>query len=168
MKLWIDKRPFSWNMSYTIYEEDNTPSYKVMCEGSEKVSTITLMNANDMELGKVVQTRKFFSPRYEIFLGDELMANIVKSYEHKITRYVLKYRQWRVFGNILGWEYDIFDEQFLALHVGCEDPDFPDKYVIDGSYSNNDVPAILVVLGMEAANYYFTTKDFGGRNLSGK
>lgn len=154
MKLYFDKRPFSWDDSYTIYEETDRPAYQVIAESGKRINTITLQNANEMEIGKIVCKRNIFGRwSFKIFFDDNLIGTVEKKHEtFTVTRYQLYCNRWRVFGNIMGFEYDIFDGKYIVMHAGNDDEKYEDKYVIDTSYSNNERPAILVALAMEAAN----------------
>ena len=40
MKLYFDKRPFSWEADYTIYEETGHPAYQVVAAPEEKEYTV--------------------------------------------------------------------------------------------------------------------------------
>ena len=53
MKLYFDKRPFSWEADYTIYEETGHPAYQVVAAPEEKENVIRLFNQNGVELGRV-------------------------------------------------------------------------------------------------------------------
>lgn len=153
MKLYFDKRPFSFDDEYTIYEETGEAAYRVKAESGKKVNSISLRNRNDMEIGTVLCKKKSFGRyAFEIYLDTQLLGTVEKSYAHRITRYVLNVRRWKVYGNIMSFEYDIYDEQYLVVHAGNEDGAFPGKYVIDTSYSNNEQAALLVAFAMEAAN----------------
>lgn len=152
MKLLIDERPFSWDAHYDIYDESGDFTYRVVAEKDKKGGSITVTSRFGVEVGQIKKTRTLLKDKYEIFLSDELMGTVQKEFMYGITRYVLNYKQWRVFGNILGWEYDILDEKFMVAHAGNEDGAHPGKYVLDTSYSNNEIPTLLVALAMEAAN----------------
>lgn len=155
MKLFLKKRTFSWHEGYEVLDENGKMAYTISCENEPKFDTLHVVSQYGGEVGKITRTRKKFSKkyRYEIFLGDEHMAYINERLLHGgVVRYELDYVQWKVRGDILNWTYDITDEQFMVAHAGDENEEYPDKFVLDLSYSNNEVPILLVALGMEAAN----------------
>lgn len=153
MKLYFDKRPFSWDADYVVYEETGQKAYHVVGEPGKKENQIILYNRNEVELGRVRCKKGLLGRwRFSLWQDKERVGTVEKFSSHGVTRYELKYYQWRLFGNILAFEYDIYDGKYLVMHAGNEDNAFPGKYVIDPSYSNNEQPALLVALAMEAAN----------------
>ena len=153
MKLYFQQRPFSWDDLYTIYEETGQPAYRVTAEPGKKENIILLKNRNDMEIGRVRCRKTWLGGwKFEIYLDGNRVGTVDKYSSHGVKRYELNCNRWRVFGNILGFEYDIFDGKYMVMHAGNEDQAFPGKYVIDTSYSNNEQAAVLVALAMEAAN----------------
>lgn len=153
MKLYFDQRPFRWDDMYTIYDETGQPAYRITAEPGEKENRILVRNRNDVELGRVRCRKTFFGGwRFSLWQGEAQIGTVEKYSSHGVTRYELKCNRWRIFGNILAFEYDVFDGKYMVMHAGNEDGAYPGKYVIDTSYSNNELAALLVALGMEAAN----------------
>ena len=153
MKLYFDQRPFSWEAAYTIYEETGQPAYQVKGEPGGKENVIVLGNRNGVEIGRVRCRKTVFGKwRFSIWQDETQIGTVEKYRSHGVVRYELKCYHWRLFGNIMAFEYDIYDGKYMVMHAGNEDNAFPGKYVIDTSYSNNEQPALLVALAMEAAN----------------
>ncbi len=155
MKLFIEKRPFSWEAKYSVFAENGKEMYKVQGVEGKKEKVITLFNVNEMELGKVVMKKPLIgSPKFEIILAEQSVGKITKDFTFAVTRWVLELSRWRVFGSIMSWEFDIMDEHSLVMHAGVEGTQYEgqDKYVLDISYDNNEIPALLTAIGMEAAN----------------
>ena len=153
MKLYFEQRPFAWEDQYSIYDETGARAYQVKAQPDKKCNWIILENRNGMEIGRVKCWKNLFgSWKFQIYLDDQLIGKVAKCRSFGIERYELEYNRWRVFGNILGFEYDIFDGKYMVMHAGNEDNAFSGKYVIDTSYSNNEQPVLLVALAMEAAN----------------
>lgn len=151
--MYFERRPFSWEDAYAIYEETDQLAYRVTAEPGKKENLIVLKNRNEMEVGRIRCRKKLLGGwRFEIFLDEDRIGTVEKVSSHGVTRYELNCNRWRVFGDILHFEYDIFDGKYMVMHAGNEDNAFPGKYVIDTSYSNNEQAAVLVALAMEAAN----------------
>ncbi len=152
MKLLIEKRPFSWETEYDVYDEKGGFAYRITTERRDKTSAIFITSQYGGEVGKIVKTKRLFKTTYEIFLGDNYMGKVKKETMYGgVTRYVLDYARWRVFGTILNWEYDIVDDKYIVAHAGDDNMEFDGKYVINADYSNNETPILLVALAMEAA-----------------
>ncbi|MEG1426438.1 MAG: hypothetical protein RSC76_01985 [Oscillospiraceae bacterium] len=153
MRLFMDKRPFSWDCDYRITYENNKFAYRVKGESGKKKNTLTLYNPNEMALGTVVMKKGLFSPTFELFLDERSIGTITKDFTFAVTRYVLHLSRWRVFGMVMSWEFDIMDEGCLIMHAGTDGSPYAalDQFLLDIYYDNNDIPALLAALGMEAA-----------------
>ena len=153
MKLYFEQLHFSWEDMYIIYDETDQRAYQVKAEPDKKCNWIILENRNGMEIGRVKCWKNLFGTwKFQILQDETPIGTVEKIRAHGITRYILNCNRWRVYGNILGFEYDVFDGKYLVMHAGNEDNAYPGKYVIDTSYSNNEQAALLVALAMEAAN----------------
>lgn len=153
MKLYFDKRPFSWDAAYPIYDETGQVAYHIVGEPGQKENIIALQNRNGVELGRVKCRKTFWgSWRFSLWYDSQQIAAVEKVNRHGVVRYELRYNRWRLFGNVMAFEYDIYDGTYMVMHAGNEDNAYPGKYVLDTSYSNNEQAALLVALAMEAAN----------------
>ncbi len=152
MKLLIEKRPFSWENEYDVYDEKGRFTYRITTERKDRISSIFVASQYGGEIGKIVKTKKLFKTTYEIFLGGDYMGKVKKETMYGgVTRYVLDYARWRVFGTVLNWEYDIVDDKYIIAHAGDDNMEHDGKFVIDTEYSNNEAPILLIALAMEAA-----------------
>lgn len=153
MKLYFDKRPFSWEAQYTIFDETDHEAYQVLSGPEKKGYTIALQNRNGVELGQVRCRKNLFGKwRFSLWYDEKQIGTVEKVSNHGVKRYELRYNRWRLFGNVMAFEYDIYDGKYIVMHAGNEDNAYPGKYVLDTSYSNNEQAALLVALAMEAAN----------------
>ncbi len=153
MKLYFDKRPFSWEDQYSIYDETDQRAYMVVAKEGKKENTISLQNRNGVEMGRVRCRKTLFGKwKFSIWYDEKQIGAVEKVNTHGVVRYELRYERWRLFGNIMAFEYDVYDGKYMVMHAGNEDNAYPGKYVLDTSYSNNEQAALLVALAMEAAN----------------
>lgn len=153
MKLYFEQRPFTWEDQYTIYDETDHAAYQILAEPGEKENVIILQNRNGVELGRVRCRKTIFGKwKFSLWYDEKEIGRVVKVNTHGVVRYELDYNRWSIRGNILGFEYDIYDGKYMVMHAGNEDNQYPGKYVLDTSYSNNEQAALLVALAMEAAN----------------
>lgn len=155
MKLFIDQRPFLWDAEYDVCYENGNKAYHVKAESGKKVDTIVLYNKNEMELGKIERRKGIFGgSKFSIIFDGNEVGTIVKDFSFAVTRWILHMSYWRVFGLIGAWEYDILDEDTIIMHAGTDGTAYDGcgKYLLDVYYDNNEINALLVVIGMEAAN----------------
>ena len=155
MKLFLDKRPFSWDGEYDIFYEDGATAYHVKGEPLKRKNVITLYNRNEMVLGRIERKIGFFGgSTFTIFLDENEVGTIQKDFTFSVTRWILHLSRWRIFGVINSWEYDILDESTIVMHAGTDGTQYSDcgRYMLDIYYDNNEINALLVAIGMEAAN----------------
>ncbi|MDO4458965.1 MAG: hypothetical protein Q4C42_02615 [Clostridia bacterium] len=163
MRLFIDKRPFSWDVEYDVTLENGTKAYHVKNEQEAKrLWSITLYNRNGVEIGKIVRKKSIFGKsKFTIYFDNNPIGTIEKTYVHNTARYMLKMTNWRVFGLIMSWEYDILDDGAIITHAGTEDSPYADsgKFMLDIYYENSESSILLAALGLEAANSLLAEKQ---------
>ncbi|MEG1145176.1 MAG: hypothetical protein RSE05_07410, partial [Clostridium sp.] len=55
-------------------------------------------------------------------------------------------------GDLLGWDYDVFDEKSPIMHITKELLHWGDTYVINYSNPSDEVMGLLLVVAIDAAN----------------
>lgn len=194
MKMFIEERPFTWDAKYDVTDEKGTVMYHV--ENREEIfdpkqpvpdyslkeedrkplkgkmtNVIILFNMNMVELGRIVRRKASLGmDKFDIYFSDQLLGTIESERHLSIVRYVLRMADWRIFGLPLSWDYDILDHDSIIGHAGTEGSDFADsgKYMLDIFYDNNDINALLVGLGMEAAAALLSERNFEKNRKRGK
>ncbi len=163
MRLFFKERPFSWDLDYDIFYENETKAYHVKNEQIKKrLWNVTLYNRNDMEIGKIERKESLFGgEKYTIYFDDREIGSIEKTYVHNKTRYLLKMVNWRIFGLIPSWEYDILDDDAIVAHAGVEGSPYEGKgnFMLEIYYENSESMIVLACLGMEAANAKLAEKE---------
>ena len=75
MKLYFDKRPFSWEDQYSIYDETDQRAYMVVAEEGKKENTISLQNRNGVEMGRVRCRKTLFGKwKFSIWYDESRLA----------------------------------------------------------------------------------------------
>jgi uncharacterized protein YxjI len=155
MKLLIKKRPFEWNASYKIQDENNRDVYQISGSYDEKkhIHSINLYNINGVKLGHIDKKEGKFNSSVKIICSDELFGTLEKERHFSVCRYALHVSDWEVFGLPLSWDYDIREKGSIIIHAGSEGTKYEnsDYYVLDVYYANNEITGLLVALALEAA-----------------
>ena len=139
MRLLIKQRVFSWTDSYDVYDENENPKYFVKAEFFSLGHQLHVYDRNNHELGvtnmnkkEVLEIRKqfsFFKPRYEI-----------------------DYNGWRVEGDFLGWDYDVYNGCSSIIHISKELFHWGDTYTINFSDPQDELEGLMLVIAIDAAN----------------
>lgn len=151
MRLLIKQRVFSWTDTFDIYDEAGNPKYFVKGEFFSLGHRLHVYDASGQEIG-LVRGKLALLPVFEIELHGAYLGRIEKRFTLFRPKYDLEYRGWRAEGDFLGWNYDVYEACCVAVHVTKELFHWGDTYVIDFSNPADELPALLLVLAIDAAN----------------
>ena len=151
MKLLFKQRFFSWFDSYDIYDEFGNTIFEV----NGKMSWGHLLNIYDIK-GNLVGTVKekifTFLPKFEIYDKDRYLGNVKKEFTFLRDKYYLDFNDWKVNGDILGWNYNVVDRKNnLIMKSSKEIFNFTDTYILDIADENNILYCLMIVLAIDAA-----------------
>ena len=150
MKLLFKQRFFSWFDSYDIYNEQGETVFTV--EG--KLSwghCLHILDASGKHIATLQQVVLTFLPRFEMFIGEELIGTVTKEFSFFSPRFTLDCRGWTVTGNFFEWDYSIVDrENHVAATISKELFQWTDTYRIDVSDPADALSALLVVFAIDA------------------
>ncbi len=149
MKLLFKQRFFSWFDSYDIYGEDGEPLFSV--EG--KLSwghKLHILDRNGIHIATLKERVFTFLPRFSIYIGEEYIGEIVKEFTLFRPSFSVDFMGWTVDGDLFEWSYDILEGSKRIASVSKELFNFTDTYSIDVNTSADALPALLVVLAIDA------------------
>ena len=109
MRLLIKQRVFSWTDSYDVYDEEGKPKYFVKAEFLSLGHQLHVYDCNRQEIGVIHQKLLTFLPAFEIEVGGIVKGEIQKQFTLFCTKYEIDYNGWRVEGDFLGWDYDVYN-----------------------------------------------------------
>ena len=149
MKLLLQQRLFSWFDSYDIYDEMQNVCFTV--QGKLALGhKLEIYDAQNTHLATLKQRVMTFMPRFEIYLGDDFVGEIVKKITFFKPAFVVNFNDWDVAGDILAWNYEIYDGERCVATIAKELLHLSDTYVIDTPREEDTLPALLVVLAIDA------------------
>ena len=82
-----------------------------------------------MQQGRIEQRFSLFKPKYEV-----------------------DFNGWRVEGDFLGWDYDVYSGCSAVIHITKEWLHWGDTYVIDILNPSDELMGLLLVIAIDAAN----------------
>ena len=150
MKLLFKQRFFSWFDSYDIYDEAGTTLFTV--EGQLAWGhTLHINDANGTHIATVKQRLLTFLPKFDLFVGEELLGTITKDFTFFQPAFEIDFNGWRVDGDFFEWDYQILDKfGNSAASISKELWNWTDTYVIDVPDPDNALCALMVVLAIDA------------------
>lgn len=152
MKLLIKQRVFSWTDSYDIYDESGEPKYFVKAEFFTLGHQLHVYDKYQREVGVIHQKIFTLLPAFEIEVGGVKRGMIQKQFSFLMPRYDIDYKGWRVEGDFLGWDYDVFNGCSSIIHITKELFHWGDTYTINYENSEDELDGLLLVIAIDAAN----------------
>ena len=150
MKLLFKQRFFSWLDSYDIYDEQGNTVFTVKGQLSWG-HCLKIFDALDNYVGMVKQEVFSFMPRFAVYMGDDYVGCIKREFTFFRPKYNIDFNGWSVEGDLFEWEYDIMNVSSVPIaHVSKELWNFTDTYTIEVANSTDALPALMLVLAIDA------------------
>lgn len=152
MKLLIKQRVFSWTDSYDIYDENGIAKYFVKAEFFSFGHQLHVYDSNQNEIAIIHERLLTFLPVFEIEISGRTVGSIKKQFSFFVPKYEIDYNGWRVEGDFLGWNYDVYSGCSPVIHISKELLHWGDTYVIDFMNPADELDGLLLVIAIDAAN----------------
>lgn len=152
MKLLIKQRVFAWGDTYDIYDEYGNVKYMVKAEVFAFGHQLHVYNALGNEIGQIHQKLLTLMPQFEIEIGGRVYGTISRQFTFFKPQYEIDFNGWRVEGDFLGWEYDVYSGCSPIIHITKEWMHWGDTYVIDIANPQDELMGLMLVIAIDAAN----------------
>lgn len=153
MKLLIKQRVFSWTDSYDVYDESGEARYQVSAEFFSLGHRLHVYDKRTgREIGAIHEKILTFLPQFEIVIAGEVRGVVRKEFTFFIPKYRVDYRGWDVDGDIMGWDYRVTDGGREIMDISKELFHWSDTYVLNFRDPADEIPGLLLVLAIDAAN----------------
>ena len=153
MQLLIKQRIFAWSDTYDIYDESEQPRYFVKGKIFSIGHQIHVFNKQTgEEVGAIRQKLLTLMPKFEIIIGGRVVGTISREFTFLRPKYRVDFRDWEVDGDFMGWNYVARRGEYEVLRVTKELLAWSDTYAIHYTNPADEVPALLLVLAIDAVN----------------
>ena len=152
MKLLIKQRVFAWGDTYDIYDEDGAVRYTVKAEILALGHQLHVYDAQHNEIGQIKQRLLTLLPKFDIVIGGQQCGTIEKKFALFCPKYEVDFNGWRVEGDFLGWDYDVYSGCSAIIHISKELFHWGDTYVIDIADPADELYGMMLVIAIDAAN----------------
>ncbi len=153
MQLLIKQRIFSWTDSYDIYDEHGVPRYEVGADFFSLGHRLRILEKQTgQEIGLIQQRLLTIMPTFEIVIGGQVQGSIRKKFTFFSENYEVDFRGWDVEGDFLGWDYRVLQGGMEIMSISKELLHWSDTYVLRYSNPAHEMPGLLLVLAIDAAN----------------
>ena len=153
MQLLIKQRIFSWGDSYDVYDETGEARYFVKGKVFSIGHQIHVFDKKTgAEVGAIRQKLLTFLPKFEIVINGSIVGRISREFTFLKPKYHVDFRGWEVDGDFMGWNYVARRGDYEVLRVSKELLAWSDTYAISYTNPADEVPALLLVLAIDAVN----------------
>lgn len=152
MRLMIKQRVFAWTDTYDIYDEYGNEKYFVKTEMFNIGHHMHIYDGYDREVGVIHQKLFRLLPAFEVEIGGRIIGQIQKRMSLITPKYDINYNGWQVRGDIFGWDYDVYNGNYVVAHISKELLRWGDTYVIDIMNPVDEITGLMLVLAIDAAN----------------
>lgn len=152
MRLYMKQRVFSWTDAYDVYDEDGTVQYNVRADFFSLGHRLRVSDAEGNEIGVIREKVISVLPCFEIEIGGKPVGKIQKKFSFLNPRYEVDFCGWRVEGNIMGWEYDVYDGCSSVIHISKKLLSWGDTYSLEFANPEDRLNGLLLVIAIDAAN----------------
>lgn len=152
MKLLMKQRVFSWTDTYDVYDEAGNKKYFVKAELFRLGHQIHVFDVSGNEIGMIKQRLFTLLPSFDIVIGGREFGNIQKEFTFFKPRYEIDYNGWRCEGDFLAWDYDVYAGCSSVVHISKELFHWGDTYTINILNPEDEIPALMLVIAIDAAN----------------
>lgn len=152
MKLLIKQRVFSWSDTYDVYDENGTAKYFVKAEFLSLGHCLHIYDRAGREIGLIKERLLTLLPVFDIEINGITQGQIEKRFSLFKPKYEVDFNGWRVEGDFLGWDYDVYSGCSSVVHITKEWFHWGDTYVIDILNPADELMGLLLVIAIDAAN----------------
>lgn len=150
MKLIFKQKAFSFLDSYNIFDENEQVVFTVKSRFSIG-RHFQVYNSKGRMVGELRQRLISLMPTFAIFIKGIFAGYVKKEFSFFKPTYIVDYLDWYVAGNLFEWDYTIKKEtgEVIAT-IQKELFKFTDTYVIDVVDEEDALPAVMLVLAIDA------------------
>ena len=152
MRLLIKQRVFSWTDSYDVYDEYGNRKYFVKAEFLTLGHQIHVYDMQNREVGCIRQKLLTLLPEFRIEMDGVECGSIQKKFTFLRPKYEVDCNGWRVEGDFLGWDYDVYAGCSSVGHISKELFHWGETYTINILNPEDEIPALMLVIAIDAAN----------------
>ena len=150
-KLLFKQRLFSWFDSYDIYDETEQTVYVVKGQLAWG-HCLKIFSVYGEEVGTVKEKVLTLLPKFEVYEKERYIGCIQKELTFLKPKYDIDFNGWRVEGDFLGWDYDVYSGCSSIIHISKQLLHWGDTYVIDFTNPGDELLGMMLVIAIDAAN----------------
>jgi uncharacterized protein YxjI len=151
-QLLIKQKVFSWTDTYDVYDSQGYPRYFVKADMFSIGHRIRVFDkASGQEIGLIQEKLFRLFKEFEISINGYSQGIVKREFSFFRPVYNIDYKGWRLEGDFMQWNYDIFEQERLVVRISKQLFHWGDTYVLDVVNDMDELPALMVAIAMDAA-----------------
>lgn len=151
MKLYIKQKVFSWADRFAVKDSGGNDVFYVEGEIFSLGKKLHIYDVMQRELASVEERIFTFMPKYQIYIGGQNVAEIVKRFTIFSSKFDVLGTDLSVEGDFWDHSYQVYQNGIAAASVDKEWFTWGDSYCVDVGNGGNAVFMLAVVLAIDAA-----------------
>lgn len=145
MELYIELDTFSPIDSFRFYDEDGKIIYKGECDLT--LHPICYVYKNKQQIGTIQQHSKVV-PDFTLYLNEKEIGKIDKDLTLFKPIYNIRFNDWRVEGDPIGYDYQIYDNHNKKVMSFYKESIFRKNYCLKINDKLNEEVCVLIVIAI--------------------
>ncbi len=160
MKLMFKQKIFSWFDSYNVYDEHKNKVFEVKGQLAWG-HVLKIYDSKGKEIGKVDEKIISLTPRFDIFEKGKHIGSIKRKLVSVLgPAYDIKFKGWKVDGNVLEWNYRIKDSDNNTIATVTKELfHLTDSYTLNIGNSSDALYVLMFVIAIDAEKDSREKKD---------
>lgn len=148
MKLYVKQKVFSFRDSFAVKDEYGNDRYNVVGDFFSFPKTLRIYGANGEEVLKIQRKLFTFLPRYQLYRGGNLAAEIAKEFTFFSPKYYIDGAPFTIEGDFFSHNYEILRNGTTVAEISKAWFSWGDSYAIDMRETEDELLmlAILIVI----------------------
>lgn len=151
MRLLIQEKVFSWADQFTVTDDAGNPRYKVEGQLFSWGKKLHVYDMAGREAAYIEQKVMSFMPRYRVYVGENLIGEVVREFSFFRPKYSVLGAGWDVEGEFWEHSYTVTQNGRLVVSIDKEWFTWGDCYVLDIENPADEIHALALVLAIDCA-----------------
>ena len=150
MILTFKQKMMSLAGKYEVYDEEGQVAYKI--QGRIRIpKRYEISNAQGEKIAMLKSKFFDFMPQFRLFIDNQEVGRVKKKFTFFTQKFKVDCNDWKIDGNILGWNYSIVDAN-NALVASMEKKlwHMTDQYVLNIVDPKDALLVLMIVLAIDA------------------
>lgn len=149
MKLYIKEKVFSWADRFTVKDEWGQDRYAVEGEVFSWGTRLHVYDMSGREVALIRQKIWSWMPRYNVFCGEQEVAEIRREFSFLFPKYRIDGLEWEIDGSFMEHDYRITQSGRQIVSIQKEWMTWGDSYELDIANPADEIVALAVVLAID-------------------